>query len=97
MSAWENRSMSAITHRLKCDEKYFDALELGTKKAEFRKNDRDFQTGDGLEIVCNNRDYSLPLQFVITHIVHGPQYGIPDGYCMMSIEAFDTTPEQDKE
>lgn len=77
--------MSPITHLLKVDEKYFDALETGAKKAEFRRTDRDFQTGDGLDLQSPERDYTT-LHFVITHVTHGGQYGIPDGYCVLSIE-----------
>lgn len=71
-------------HQLKIDRKYWCALECGDKRAEFRKADRDFQKGDELELRCVDIDYQT-LRFVITHVVYGPEYGIPEGYCMLSI------------
>lgn len=38
------------THELKLDIKYFDDVKSGKKNFEIRKNDRDFQAGDILEL-----------------------------------------------
>lgn len=38
------------THELKLDIKYFDDVKSGKKNFEVRKNDRDFQVGDILEM-----------------------------------------------
>lgn len=38
------------THELKLDIKYFDDVKTGKKNFEIRKNDRDFQVGDTLEL-----------------------------------------------
>lgn len=38
------------THHLKCWPVYFDRLQDGTKTFEIRFNDRDYQTGDYLDI-----------------------------------------------
>ena len=38
------------THELKLDVKYFNDVKLGFKNFEIRKNDRDFQVGDILEM-----------------------------------------------
>ncbi|MGN8066497.1 DUF3850 domain-containing protein [Lactococcus lactis] len=38
------------THELKLDIKYFDDVKSGKKNFEIRKNDRDFQVGDVLEL-----------------------------------------------
>ncbi|MCT3132946.1 DUF3850 domain-containing protein [Lactococcus lactis] len=38
------------THELKLDIKYFDDVKSGKKNFEIRKNDRDFQVGDILEL-----------------------------------------------
>ncbi|MBP1544345.1 MAG: DUF3850 domain-containing protein [Oscillospiraceae bacterium] len=35
-----------MIHELKCHPEYFDALILGKKTFEIRKNDRDFRVGD---------------------------------------------------
>ncbi len=37
-------------HTLKIDEQWFDAVAVGTKNFEVRKNDRDFKVGDTLLI-----------------------------------------------
>lgn len=37
-------------HTLKIDEQWFDAVAVGTKNFEVRKNDRDFKVGDTLII-----------------------------------------------
>ncbi|QIW50765.1 DUF3850 domain-containing protein [Lactococcus raffinolactis] len=38
------------THELKLDTKYFDDVKSGKKDFEIRKNDRDFEVGDILEL-----------------------------------------------
>lgn len=38
------------THELKLDVKYFEDVKSGKKNFEIRKNDRDFQVGDVLEL-----------------------------------------------
>jgi len=73
----------------------WDPLYFDQKKAEFRKNDRNFLCGDTLvltpvddngEIVDDLRGGET-MELSITHIVHGPAFGIPNGYCMMSVES----------
>lgn len=79
------------THQLKCDPIYFDALERGDKTAEIRYNDRDFQTGDVLEIMSWDRmsgkfeDGKEALFFDVTHILIGEPY-LPKNYAMLSIK-----------
>lgn len=38
------------THELKLDTKYFDDVKSGNKNFEIRKNDRNFEVGDVLEL-----------------------------------------------
>ena len=79
-------------HTIKVDHKFFDALTYGNKTAEFRKNDRDYEVGDILyqEEVMGEGDAMEKtggwILQEVTHIVHGPAYGIPDEYCMMSVK-----------
>ncbi len=37
-----------MTHELKIQPKYFNAVLMGTKNFEIRKNDRDYHVGDRL-------------------------------------------------
>ena len=77
------------THALKTHTEQFAALVSYAKKAEFRKDDRDFQVGDGLDLIewdpIEDEAMSNRFRCVITHIVRGPAFGIPDGYVMLSI------------
>jgi hypothetical protein len=73
-----------VTHQLKIEKNYLEHLLDGTKRAEIRFNDRDYQRGDILEF----RDYSYAdftiHSFVVTHIHSG--LGLQDGYVVLSIE-----------
>jgi hypothetical protein len=42
--------MSKTKHILKSWPRFFDAIRLGTRTHELRRNDRDFQVGDLLEL-----------------------------------------------
>lgn len=46
-------------HELKLDIKYFDEVKNGNKNFEIRKNDRDFQVGDTLELKVWNSSLGL--------------------------------------
>ncbi|GGI16917.1 DUF3850 domain-containing protein [Oxalicibacterium faecigallinarum] len=77
-------SVAGKIHDLKCDKVPFWAVYDGTKKAEFRINDRDYQVGDHL-VLCEYQDgkkLNNELLVRITHMQTG--YGIPDGYVMLS-------------
>jgi hypothetical protein len=76
-------------HRLKCAHEPFEALKAGKKTAEFRYNDRSYQVGDLLFIYDGTGEdfatYPCVVR-VITHIVRGPAFGIPDRYAMLSVK-----------
>lgn len=40
--------MNGKWHLLKCEQPHFDNLKAGIKTLELRKNDRNYQVGDGL-------------------------------------------------
>jgi hypothetical protein len=73
-------------HDLKCDQVPFFAVYEERKKAEFRRNDRNFNVGDHIVLQefdgkkCTGRELMLE----ITHIQDG--YGIPFGYVILSIK-----------
>jgi ParB family transcriptional regulator, chromosome partitioning protein len=77
-----------ITHHLKTWIKPYRELASGDKTFEFRINDRDFRVGDFLVL----QEYSLidgltgeEVTVEVTSILHGPEFGVPGGYCCMSI------------
>lgn len=75
---------------LKCWPEPFQAVVDGTKRAEWRKEDgRPFEVGDVLTLSewdPEKEAYTGRFQHVIvSHLVRGPEFGIPEGYVMMSI------------
>jgi len=73
-----------MTYYLKCDSEPLMAIEFGLKTFEFRKDDRGgYQVGDLLILQCDESGLSIPVQVV--YIIRCPSYGIPDGYCAMSV------------
>lgn len=72
-------------HYLKTETRYFQDIENGLKRFEWRKNDRSFQPYDfvhleeSVEGVKTGRVIG-PLQ--INYILAGPGFGIPNGYCI---------------
>ena len=79
--------MSRQHHYLKAETEYYQAVELGVKKFEIRKNDRGFKVGDmiRLEEVVNGVPTGRPfIMREITYIFSGGKYGLEEGYCIMN-------------
>lgn len=74
-----------MTHLLKTAPSPWMAVGAGIKTAEFRRNDRGFEVGDTLDLRCITED-GRSIVKVITHIIHGPQFGIPEGFAMLSFK-----------
>lgn len=78
------------THNLKTWPEHFQAIKSGDKKAELRKNDRAFQVGDTL-VLEEYEPGGAPhytgdnLKTTVTHILHGPAFGLADGFVVISI------------
>lgn len=83
-------SRGPIEHRLKCWPGPFRGLVSGAKKFEYRKNDRDYRVGDTLlleEYDQHEQAYtSVQVRRRITWISNGPDWGIPKGFVVMSVE-----------
>ena len=87
-------------HDLKVHCSLWAALVGGAKTAEFRKNDRGFLAGDTLHLfpvddggeAVSGLEGCAWMNFTVTHIVHGPEFGVPDGYCMMSLGPYYSVP-----
>jgi len=82
-----------IDHDIKVWHDEFVKIQEGSKRHEFRKNDRDYKTGQILLL----RDFHpvgdkyLGGEIVarIEAISYGPEWGIPDGFCVFTIHVFD--------
>lgn len=78
-----------MNHVLKTWPEFFDPIWEGEKKFEVRKNDRDFNVGDILELKEWNPDtkkYGVrTLTVEVTYIMQGGRFGIPQDYCVMGI------------
>ncbi|MDA8138002.1 MAG: DUF3850 domain-containing protein [Desulfobacteraceae bacterium] len=76
-------------HELKTWPANFEPLLAKTKRAEVRRNDRDFQTGDWLllrEWDPATQTYTGRQAFrEITHIQPGGAFGLPEDLCVLSV------------
>ena len=77
-----------MIHELKILPEHFEAVNSGAKKAEFRKNDRNFRIDDLLKLneydKKNNQYTGRFITARITHITHLADYAA--GYVMLSID-----------
>lgn len=74
-------------HELKIAPRYFEAVENGKKKFEYRKDDRDYQVGDLITLKEFNRNKytgreikNLPINYILRDC---PEYGLPEGFCII--------------
>jgi hypothetical protein len=85
-------------HCIKTWPEFFRAVVTGDKTAELRKNDRGYEVGDCLclqEFNPNKGDYTGEMVCAwVTHIIHGPAFGLADGHCMMSLRVIRDGTEQ---
>ena len=77
-----------MIHHLKIYPEHFSAVCTGVKRAELRKNDRDFKVGDTLHLMETPKGSCSPtgeyINAVVTHIADVGEW-LP-GYVMLSIE-----------
>jgi len=80
-------------HILKTWPAEFEEVLKGQKTFEYRKNDRGFRKWDSLLLMewdasrPNSRALSGRWCWVeVTSILHGPTHGVPESYCVMSIQ-----------
>lgn len=83
-----NEKREQAIHELKVWPEYFNALKLGLKNFEIRKNDRDFQIGDTLRLREYDDDEMIysgeEIEKTVTYIAQGV-FGLPDDVCVMSL------------
>lgn len=85
-------------HKLKTLAPYWERVQSGEKTFEIRKNDRDFQVGDILELEYYNPNepiqqvynYNIPLiiKVQVKYIFNGGKFGLDVDYCVMAIEIY---------
>jgi uncharacterized protein DUF3850 len=77
-----------MQHEIKCKPVYFDTLLNGTKTAEIRENDRNYQVGDTLLIkdFGTNGYTGRELTRKISHILTDDFMGLQKGWVMLSFE-----------
>lgn len=77
-----------MIHELKTKPEPFNAVVSGQKTFEFRRFDRQFAVGDNLllrEYLVDKKEYTgRSISVNVTYILSSG-YGIPSGYCIMSI------------
>jgi len=77
-----------MTHHLKTLPEYYEKIVSGDKKFEIRENDRGFRVGDTLclEEYSPEKGFSgFSMQFKVSYILYGGNFGIEKGYCAMSL------------
>lgn len=78
-----------MEHNLKIWPPFFDRVVFGQKPWELRKNDRDFQVNDTLvlrEWLPETKEFTgRRVECLVTYVLSGPAFGLPEGYCIMSL------------
>jgi len=81
-----------VTHDLKTEPKYFDAVKAGLKTVEIRQDDRWFEVGDWLKlhewVPMEQRHTGNWVRVKILEIYRGDEmerFGLMRGYCVMVI------------
>lgn len=82
--------MSGLTiHELKIQTVHFTEVLAGRKTQEVRFNDRNYQVGDCLnlrEIDENGHYTGQEMNTQICHVLHGGQFGLVEGWCVLSLK-----------
>ena len=77
-----------MIHELKILPKYYEAVLMGNKTFELRKDDRDYRVGDTVRLYEWNGVYldSAPLERRISYILRDcPEYGLMEGYVILGL------------
>ena len=79
------------SHSLKTLPEHYQEIKARRKKAELRKNDRDYRKGDLLILeewspTGGGLYTGEQILAIVTHILADPEFGLKEGYVLMSIE-----------
>lgn len=69
-----------MLHNLKCEERWFDPASQGIKPFEIRKDDRGFNAGDHIVMICGDR----LLCAWVPYVMRDSDY-LPEGYVAISM------------
>lgn len=77
-------------HYIRLEATYFDDVAAGVKTFELQKNDRDYKTGDVLEMVefKDGRNTGRLIRCKVTYMLEG-YTGLTDGYCILGIKVLE--------
>lgn len=76
-------------HAIKIQSEHFSEVLIHRKTQEVRLNDRDYQTGDCLnlrEIDSKGQFTGQEMNAEVSHVLHGGQFGIAEGWCVLSLK-----------
>jgi hypothetical protein len=80
----------ATLHYLKIGTRLFTAIKNDLLRCHYRKYDREFKKGDWIHYEEYDVDDAEETGWVelakILYILIGPEYNIPDGYCILSLK-----------
>ncbi len=85
--------LAATVHELKCWPEFFEPAWRGLKRAEFRRDDRGYRTGDRLRLrewrpvvlgVGTGSYTGRELLVLVTHCASDSRTGIPAGWVVLS-------------
>lgn len=78
-----------MIHELKTWLGFFQDVDEGTRTFEVRHNDRNFKVGDILHLrefePISGHYTGREVWRVVTYVMEGGQFGIEEGYCVMSL------------
>lgn len=77
-------------HYIRLAASYFDDVAAGVKTFELRKNDREYKTGDVLEMseFKDGRNTGRMIRCKVTYMLEG-YTGLTDGYCILGIKVLE--------
>ena len=80
------------THRIKIWPSHYEAVLSGEKRAELRRNDRDYAVGDELRLCEFDPGYKYRGRLTgrehrvrVTHVIHGSTEGLDPYFVVLSI------------
>lgn len=77
-----------MLHTLKIQSRYFKDVVSGLKTFEIRKNDRDYEVGDTLELEEIDDDFEYTGDRCYREVTYITDYAQQDGYVVMGIELY---------